>query len=422
MRLVYNTFINIYRIILYLVSPFNKKAELWYNGRKNFFESWKKFDAEGRKVVWIHCASLGEFEQGRPVIEEIKSRDRNIFMLLTFFSPSGYEIRKDYQFADAVCYLPADTTSNAHRFLELFRPDIALFVKYEFWYNYISHLKNKGIPLYLISANFRPGQIFFRWYGRWFKKILQMFSHLFVQDGSSLEILRSAHITNVTVAGDTRFDRVAALAGSKKEIPAVADFSGGKFTIVAGSTWGPDNNLWVRYMNEKGHELKLIIAPHEINEAEIEKLAFRFEGPVVRYSRSEGLEIKSARVLIIDNIGMLSSLYSYGKLAYIGGGFGKGIHNILEACTYGVPVIFGPNFRKFREASELVELGGAFPVDDYDTFCAKVDTMVNNDSQLAQAGIAAGSYVRGGTGATRLIVEKVLPKSSRPINKSMYNI
>jgi len=408
MRIVYNIFINIYCIILFLVAPFNKKAALWYNGRKNFFEKYKGFDAGGRKVVWIHCASLGEFEQGRPVIEEIKNSDKNIFILLTFFSPSGYEIRKDYQFADAICYLPADTPSNARRFLELFRPDIALFVKYEFWYNYISLLKNKGIPLYLISANFRPGQIFFRWYGRWFKKMLQMFSHLFVQDENSLELLRPAGIANVSVAGDTRFDRVKALADSKKEIPAVAVFSGSKFTIVAGSTWGPDNNLWVRYMNEKGHDLKLIIAPHEINEAEIEKLADRFTGQVVRFSRSEGSEIKSARVLIIDNIGMLSSLYSYGRLAYIGGGFGKGIHNILEACTYAVPVIFGPNYRKFREARELVELGGAFPVEDYDTFCEKVDSLVNDDNQLAQAGIAAGNYVREGTGATRIIVEKVL--------------
>ena len=408
MLIIYNIAISLYRLALLLLSPFNQKAALWHRGRQGFFRKWKEFDAGGRKVIWFHCASLGEFEQGRPVIEEIRNRDGNVFILLTFFSPSGYEIRKNYPHADAVCYLPPDTPSNARRFIDTFRPEMAVFVKYEFWYNYIAALNRNKIPLYLISANFRPGQIFFRWYGRWFSRMLQMFSHIFVQSEDSLDLLKSVGVQQASVSGDTRFDRVYKLASVPVSIPAADAFSEGVFTIVAGSTWPPDHALWVRYMNETNHEIKLIIAPHEINENKIKELANRFILPVVRFSCSDTADLKAARIMIIDNIGMLSSLYSYGKLAYIGGGFGRGIHNILEACTHGLPVIFGPNYKKFREAVQLAGLGGAFAIEGYGDFSGRVDEMVVNNDMLTKSGETVESYVKSGIGASSFIVENIM--------------
>lgn len=407
MHIVYNIAIRLYTMVIFLVSPFNRKACLWYRGRKGFFRRWSGFDPGKRRVVWFHCASLGEFEQGRPVIDEVRRRDDNIFILLTFFSPSGFEVRKNSALADAVCYLPADTPANARRFIEIFRPDMAVFIKYEFWYNYIDILNRKGIPLYLISANFRADQVFFRWYGRWFGKILHMFSHIFVQGEDSAALLKSAGIKNVTVSGDTRFDRVYFIARSATRIEAAAAFSKGAFTIVAGSTWPPDHALWVRFMNETVHNIKLIIAPHEINEYEIDRLAGRLEPGVIRFSGINSADPGAAQVMVIDNMGMLSSLYSYGNLAYIGGGFGKNIHNILEACTHGLPVIFGPRYRNFREARDLVRLGGAFPVAYYDSFCSKVDELIVNRELLIKAGHIAGRYVKSGIGASKVIVNKI---------------
>lgn len=408
MQFIYNVIIYLYRLAVIIASPFNRKAALWCQGRKGFFRKWEDFDAGNRKVVWFHCASLGEFEQGRPVIEEMKRRDNDLFILLTFFSPSGYEIRKDYPLADAVCYLPDDTPRNSRKFLDVFKPAMALFVKYEFWYNYISALERNKIPVYLISANFRADQLFFRWYGRWFRKMLHMYSHLFVQSESSQELLRSAGIATVSVSGDTRFDRVYQLASSNVEIPLAASFTGSKFTIVAGSTWPADNSLWIRYMNETSHDIKLIIAPHEINEDQVSQLTGSFTVPAARFSRSDSENVKGARVLIIDNIGMLSSLYNYGGLAYVGGGFGKGIHNILEACTHGLPVIFGPNYKKFREATELVNLGAAFPIDNYDDFAGRINNLFVNNDLLIKAGRIAADYVKSGTGASNIIVDKLL--------------
>lgn len=459
MHILYNISIILYRLAVILLSPFNRKAALWYRGRKGFFRRWGDFDASPRKIIWVHCASLGEFEQGRPVIEEIKRREPDTFILLSFFSPSGYEIRKNYPHAGAVCYLPADTPSNARRFIALFRPDLAVFVKYEFWYNYIAELNRNRIPLYLVSAGFRADQVFFRWYGRWFAGMLRMFTHIFVQSDSSRQLLKTAGVEQVTVAGDTRFDRVLAITTAAVSVPAAAVFSEGSFTMVAGSTWPPDHDLLVRLMNEERHDIKLIVAPHEIDEDEIEKLVGKFSGPVVRFSQFSGThrsagtpgadhapaasdtasprsdpslaassfasggtdtasaasdpasprsDPASARVLVIDSIGILSSLYAYGDLAYIGGGFGKGIHNILEACTHGIPVLFGPNYKKFREARELVEAGGAFAVENYDTFRKKTGELVTGKNMLKTSGKIAGKYVKSGAGATRIIVDKIL--------------
>ncbi len=342
------------------------------------------------------------------MIEEIKRRDENVFILLTFFSPSGLEVKKDYPRADAVCYLPADTALNARRFIDIFKPCMAVFVKYEFWYHYIAELNKRKIPLYLISANFRADQIFFRWYGSWFAGMLHMFTHIFVQSDDSERLLKSAGVENVSVSGDTRFDRVHALASATADIPAAAAFSAGSFTIVAGSTWPEDHSLLVRFMNRTEHNVKLIIAPHEIYENEIDELASRFTPPVVRFSSSGTADLKSAGILVIDNVGMLSSLYAYGKLAYVGGGFGKGIHNILEACTHGLPVIFGPRYKKFREARELVQLGGAFAIDNYSSFHQKAGEMIVNEKVLIKAGRTAGEYVKSGTGAGNYIVEHIL--------------
>jgi 3-deoxy-D-manno-octulosonic-acid transferase len=404
MRIFYNMAIYFYQALVILASLVYPKATLWHRGRKDFFGQWKDFSAGGRKVIWMHCASLGEFEQGRPVIEEIKKRDEHIFILLSFFSPSGFEIRKEYPHADAVCYLPADTVKNARKFIETFRPEMAIFVKYEFWYNYIVSLKRNQIPIYLISANFRQNQIFFKWYGRWFGNMLHMFSHIFVQGNDSLRLLNSIGITRVSVAGDTRFDRVFTLALARREVPVADDFSGREFTIVAGSTWAADHRILIRFINETNIRLKMIIAPHEIDENEIRKLERRISATTVRYSIAERDGHGDASVMIIDNIGMLSSLYAYGNIAYVGGGFGKGIHNILEACTHGLPVIFGPNYNKFREAKELVEQGGAFPVSNYRDFHFRAETLITNPDFLNKAGGTARKYVYDGTGACYIIV------------------
>ncbi len=408
MHILYNLGIRTYCLIIGLAALFSRKAQLWSKGRRGFFGRWKGFDSGGRRVIWFHCASLGEFEQGRPVIEEVRRRDPDIFILLTFFSPSGYEIRKDYAHADAVCYLPADTPGNARRFVRTFRPAMAVFVKYEFWYNYISELNKRGIPLYLISANFRPGQIFFKWYGRWFAGMLRMFTHIFVQGKESASLLSSAVIEEVTVSGDTRFDRVVSIAGAGRNIKEAETFTSGAFAVVAGSTWPPDHSLWVRYMNLTDNNIKLIVAPHEIDENEISRLEEGFKLPVARFSRSASSDLRSARIMIIDNIGMLSSLYAYGSLAYIGGGFGKNIHNVLEACVFNIPAIFGPKYRSFREAVGLVSIGGAFAVSSYEGFAKKVDELFAGPDLLQYAGEKAGGYVRSETGATRIIVDKIL--------------
>jgi 3-deoxy-D-manno-octulosonic-acid transferase len=408
MSFIYNCAIALYSFLIILMSPFKEKARLWKEGRKGFFRKYLDFNKKDRTIIWIHCASLGEFEQGRPVIEEIKKRDETVFILLTFFSPSGFEIRKDYPLADLVCYLPADSPSNARRFIELFKPDMAVFVKYEFWYNYLSYLKKNNIPLFLISANFRPDQIFFRWYGLWFTRLLKYFTHIFVQSDISLSLLKSVGVDNVTVAGDTRFDRVYDIAQNSGENQIARAFSSGNYTIVAGSTWPADHDLLIRFVNETRHDIKLIIAPHEIHEKEIETLAGRFSKEVIRYSNSSASDPAPAEILIIDNIGILSSIYPYGKIAYIGGGFGKNIHNILEACTHGMPVIFGPKYSNFLEARELVDLGGAFPVESYDSLKKKAEELIEDKSLLIKAGMIAGNYVKSRIGATKLIVDKIL--------------
>ncbi|PWK26787.1 3-deoxy-D-manno-octulosonic-acid transferase [Arcicella aurantiaca] len=372
-KLLYNLSIYAYQFIIWLVSPFNQKAKLWIEGRKDGIQ-FPLFDVgletsehqisniENRKTAWFHCASLGEFEQGRPVIEQFKKTFPDYKILLTFFSPSGYEIRKNYEGADFICYLPSDTPTNAREFIEKVNPSIAFFVKYEFWYNYLHILQEKQIPVVSFSAIFRENQLFFKWYGGFHRNILKYFSHIFVQNQSSLNLLQNIGIQNVSIGGDTRFDRVQQIANARKELPIIKTFKNEKPLLIVGSCWQQDFEVLLPFLNKFEEELKIIIAPHEIHDAEIESWRKALEGQTVRYSEIESkkVDLQTANCLIIDNIGMLSSLYQYADFAWIGGAYGKGLHNILEAATFGLPIFFGNEiYKKFQEAVDLEQLGGA---------------------------------------------------------------
>jgi len=404
MELIYNLGILIYRAVAWFVSPFNTKAGLWINGQKNWYEQLKKKVSSGDKYIWIHCASLGEFEQGRPVIEAIKKERPEYKIILTFFSPSGYEIRKSYPLADIICYLPADTPGNATRFIGLINPDLVIFVKYEFWHNYISELYRKNIPLYLISGIFRSDQHFFKLYGSFFRRMLMKFRMIYVQDNQSSALLAAIGIQNVIIAGDTRFDRVLQVAASAKDIPNIEIFRGSEKLILAGSSWKPDEEIITEYINNYPDRLKWIFAPHEIDRDNLERIEKMLSVKCVRFSEfGEGSE--DARVMIIDNIGMLSSAYRYAFAAVIGGGFGKGIHNILEPACWGIPVLFGPNHLKFREAVELISLGGAESYSSYGDFEKFIERWITNKKLYISASESAGYYVKNNAGATDKIVQ-----------------
>ncbi len=408
MSILYNLYIRILSFLIFVASAFNRKARLFRWGRKGLLNRIREKVSPGEGVIWVHCASLGEFEQGRPVIESIKKKKPGQQILLTFFSPSGYEVRKNYELADYIFYLPYDTKKNAAQFIHRVNPSLVIFVKYEFWYHYIHTLYNKNIPVYLISSNFRPNQVFFRWYGGFFRKMLFQFSHLFVQNQRSRELLSFLPSDRVTVSGDTRFDRVHAIAIQRKELPVIETFKRDRLTLVAGSTWKEDEELLIRYINELGEQQKWILVPHEIHEHHIIRMMRSLTRPVMRFSETGRKDSAQADVLIIDNIGMLSSLYSYGDLAFIGGGFGKGIHNILEAATYGIPVIFGPRYKAFQEAVDLVELGGAFAVRSYEELMNILQQLTGDREMLKNSGSIAGDYVKSHLGATKSIVEKLL--------------
>ncbi len=408
MILLYQTGIFIYSLLIRIFSLFNDKAKLFVIGRKNWENYLSSKIEKGSKYVWVHCASLGEFEQGRPVIEEIKKQYSEYKIFLTFFSPSGFEIRKSYNFADIVAYLPIDTKKNAKRFVKLVKPEKVFFVKYEFWYFYISELKNNNIPLYVISANFRENQQFFKntpW-GRWYRGILSHFEHIFVQSESSAKLLESVGVNNCTVSGDTRFDRVASIAASSKNIPVVEKFRDNKPLVVAGSTWKPDEELLAAFIDQNP-EVKFIIAPHEVSAVNINRLQQMLKTPAVLFSQVTESGIEHFQVLIIDSVGILSSLYKYGKIAYIGGGFGVGIHNILEAATFGLPIIFGPNYLKFKEAVDLKTLGGAFPVSGFKELETVLNRLLGIDKDLEVASQICKDYVSKNVGSTKLIIKKV---------------
>ena len=409
MRFIYSFIIALYTGLIYIVSPFNRKAYLWVSGRKGWADKLReKFHDKG-KVIWIHCASLGEFEQGRPVIEKIRGKNPEYRILVTFFSPSGYEIRKDWPFADHVGYLPADTPSNSMKFINIINPSAAIFIKYEFWNNYLTEIYRREIPLFLISGIFRSDQPFFKWYGTFFRSMLKKFTWLFVQDAESYELLSGLGMLNVTVAGDTRFDRVKKIADTTGEIAKIGQFRGKEKLFIAGSTWSQDEEIIAEYINKDPGKMKWIFAPHEIDGLNIERLEKLLRVKSVKYSEYAGDE-SEARVMIIDNIGLLSSAYRYAYVAAIGGGFGKGIHNILEAACWGIPVMFGPNHKKFREANELCEGKGAFSFNSFHEFAVILDKFLTDEVFYLESAKTASAYVNKNTGATDKIITEIFSK------------
>ncbi|MBO4530978.1 MAG: 3-deoxy-D-manno-octulosonic acid transferase [Paludibacteraceae bacterium] len=407
MRLIYDLGIQLYSGGAWIASFFDDKAKKFVEGRKNVFQTLSdKIDPQS-KYVWIHAASLGEFEQGRPIIEKLKVIKPEYKIILTFFSPSGYEVRKNYEGADIVCYLPMDTSWNAKRFLSIVRPSYAIFIKYEFWKNYLSCLKEQNIPTYIVSAIFRPSQAFFKWYGGWYRSVLKNFTHLFVQNKESKELLSSIGVTNVSLAGDTRFDRVKDIAERAKQLPIVESFVGDSKVFIAGSSWPKDEAILIPYINEHP-ELKFIIAPHEIHEEHISKILSMMKRPCVRYTQTNEEDVKNADCLIVDCFGLLSSIYRYGQVAYIGGGFGVGIHNILEAAVYGIPVMFGPNYKKFKEAVDMVDRGGAYSISNETEFARLMDDFYSYNSILYhKTAQVAAAYSDENKGATEKVILKI---------------
>ncbi len=398
-----------------LLGRVNHKAYLFTSGRKGLIDKIRSEIDHSSDIVWVHCASVGEFEQGRPLIEQYKSENPDKKILLTFFSPSGYELRKNYSKADWVYYLPIDVRTNAVAFLDTVQPSMALFIKYEYWFNYLFELKRRNIPTYVVSAIFMPGQRFFSWYGTIFRKMLRCFSHIFVQDELSKELLGGIGIENVTVSGDTRFDRVQAVAAAGRDIPQIKIFAEGHSCWVAGSTWPADEKI-ISTTLSKLPSNKLVIAPHEVDKKHIENLLTLLQGyKVVRYTEVADQEIdpelkselEAAQIMIIDTIGILSSVYRYSEFAYIGGGFGTGIHNILEAATYGVPVIFGPKHTRFKEAVDLVAKGGAKSItnqEEFETWCSRYlsDSVLRKDN-----GHICLDYIHNNIGATRRVLDGI---------------
>lgn len=405
---LYNIGIFLYALVVRIISPFHRKARKMILGHKETYRILRQQIDPNDSYIWFHAASLGEFEQGRPIMEAIRKKHSEYKILLTFFSPSGYDVRKDYKGADIVCYLPFDKKRNVKRFLKLVQPRMVVFIKYEFWYNFVNQLRKKDIPVYMVSAIFRPTQMFFKWYGKPMRRILNCYKCLCVQDENSKKILEGIHVTNVKVCGDTRFDRVIDIKKQAKQLPLAEAFAAKAATenekiMVAGSTWPKDEDLLFQYFNITA-DLKLIIAPHEIDEAHLKYIESTLRRPYIRYSQAIQENVCDYDCLIIDSFGLLSSLYRYGQIAYVGGGFGVGIHNILEAAVYSIPVVFGTNFKKFREAQQLIECGGAYSVSDYQSLRSLLDEFIQYQDTLKVAGSNAGKYVESNTG----VVDKVL--------------
>ena len=469
---MYNIAIYIYLIGVAIGSLFNKKIKKMWRGEREAVDLLKEKVDPTAKYVWFHAASLGEFEQGRPLIEQLRATHPEYKILLTFFSPSGYEVRKNYEGADIVCYLPLDTIRNARRFLRAVHPVMAFFIKYEFWYNYLHILRHRGVPVYSVSSIFRPGQVFFKWYGRNYAKVLHCITHFFVQNEVSLQLLKGIGIDEATVVGDTRFDRVLQIKEQAKELPIVEAFKGingkgdackdnlsedacngdlsedackrvlsedackeylsedackedlsenackedlsengckGCKVFVAGSSWQPDEDIFIHFFNDHP-DWKLIIAPHVIGEDHLAYILDKLQMKAVRYTQATEQSAAEARCLIIDCFGLLSTIYRYGEIAYVGGGFGVGIHNVPEAAVWGVPVLFGPNNKRFQEAQDLLACKGSFEVTDYDSFNTIISRLISDDKFRHQCGEASANYVKSRSGATDIIMKSVVGK------------
>ena len=416
---MYNIAIYLYLTGVAILSLFNEKVRKMWRGEREAFSVLKKQVDPNAQYVWVHAASLGEFEQGRPIMERIRRDHPEYKILLTFFSPSGYEVRKNYEGADIICYLPLDTITNARRFLRLIRPCMAFFIKYEFWYNYLHILKHRNVPVYSVSSIFRPGQIFFRWYGRQYGRVLKCFTRFFVQNEISRELLATIGITNVEISGDTRFDRVLQIRDAAKQPPVVEAFvKDAPRVFVAGSSWPPDEEIFLRYFNEH-KDWKLIIAPHVIGEDHLQQIEKLLEGrKVIRYTEAEkmlnaaasgekDLALNNSEVLIINCFGLLSSIYRYADVAYVGGGFGVGIHNLPEAAVWSVPVFFGPNNARFQEAQDLKQNGGGIEITSYEDFQSGMSHFIAQPETMKSQGQQAGNYVMGRSGATDKILASV---------------
>lgn len=417
----------IYNIVIYFVfwgiaiaSLFNEKVRKMWRGEREAFKILKQKVDPNAKYIWFHAASLGEFEQGRPLMERIRKDYPQYKILLTFYSPSGYEVRKNYEGADIICYMPVDTRLNAIRFLRLVRPVMAFFIKYEFWSNFLHILKHRNIPTYSVSSIFREDQVFFKWYGRNYAGVLKCFTRFFVQNEESKRLLEGIGITAVDVVGDTRFDRVLQIKEAAKQLPICEAFRTGVASsqsadvphhdfkvFVAGSSWPPDENIFIPFFNEH-KDWRLLIAPHVIAEEHLKLILSLIKGKkVVRYTQTTPEEAAEADVLIIDCFGLLSSMYNYGDVAYIGGGFGVGIHNTLEAAVWNMPVIFGPNNKKFQEAQGLLKSGGGFEINTYEDFSGLMSSLMNDETFLKQAGDKAGAFVAHLAGATDKVLASV---------------
>ena len=411
--MLYNIIMYVYQTGIAIYSHFNEKVKKMWTGERAAFGVLQKQVEPNAEYIWFHAASLGEFEQGRPLIERIKKEYPHYKILLTFFSPSGYEVRKNYEQADIVTYLPIDTVANARKFLRAVRPVMAFFIKYEFWYNYLHILRHRNVPVYSVSSIFRPNQIFFRPYGRQYAAVLKCFSHFFVQNDLSKKLLAKIGINDVTVVGDTRFDRVLQIKESSKCLPLLDKFIGNKEVksaaghskalrqvFVAGSSWLPDEEIFIKYF-DKHSEWKLIIAPHVIANSHLQQILQLLKGKkVVFYTKATEENVADADVLIVDCFGLLSSIYHYCDVAYVGGGFGVGIHNVLEAAVWSVPVMFGPNNKRFAEAQGLLASGGGFEVNNYETFAQIIEKFSSDEAYLQQSGQASNDFVQKLSGAT----------------------
>jgi 3-deoxy-D-manno-octulosonic-acid transferase len=404
MRYLYNFGILVYYLLVRIASLRNEKARKWIQGRKDIFKRLSETIKPGEPILWFHASSLGEFEQGRPVIESIKKQKTGYKILLTFFSPSGYELRKDYPYADYVFFLPIDTRKNASNFIRIVKPEKAFFIKYEFWFNYLTELKKHHIPTYIFSALFRPSQIFFRPWGKWYGKALKAYDHIFVQNKESYEILHKHGFNNVDICGDTRLDAVGEIADSAPRLEIMELFCGNKKVIIGGSTWKEDEDLFIRYINENESDQKFVIAPHEVTKQSIDRITDALTKSYSLYSASANDELTKSKVLIVDCYGYLLSVYRYGLFAYIGGGFTTGIHSILEPAAFGLPVIFGPDYQKFQEAHDLLALGAANSISDYDELAFIMDEYQTNRDMLASASAIALNYVNKNRGASKEIV------------------
>ncbi|EZH74511.1 3-deoxy-D-manno-octulosonic acid transferase [Aquimarina atlantica] len=411
MGILYNIFIAIFNSILPIIGLLSPKLKLFANGRKVVFETLEQYFPTQDRILWFHCASLGEYEQGVPVIEELKKRYPDHKVLVTFFSPSGYEAKKNSTLADIIVYLPMDTNANAIRFIQLVKPELAVFVKYEFWPNYLKVLQNRNIPAVFISATFREDQAFFKWYGGFMRKTLQTVDHFFVQDKISQTLIEKQGFANVTLSGDTRFDRVSHQIEMDNHVDFISEFINERLCIVMGSSWPEDEEIFIDYINEASDKVCFIIAPHEIKDNSTNTLKRKIKKKTVLYSEKEGIVLRDQQVFIMNTIGYLSRIYSYADIAYVGGAMGTGgLHNILEPATFGIPIVIGKNFEKFREAKQLQKLAGLFSVSSAGEFNQVLNKLVEDKKFREKTGMISGHFINSNTGATAMIMEYLIKK------------